>query len=441
VCTIKAAGKVQMPVLIKEYCGEWTAQTLSPGGNFQAQVTSCDTSLRNAIQGSHTSNCRNTPPGIQAQGKSSPNLVMGEKCELEWIVTDSQDQGGFNTKLIAPKYATSLTGITTGDLSKLYESKPTYTKTMPYVMYGENGRLTFSGSNIIKKIYGIVVDSGRGIDSEGRTCTTDQLSSVASKDISISTTDLKGKKAIQLPRLRFIVTKTTYASSCDPSGALDAGIVIETVIDRWFLPETCQIAGKTDIVIKYRNIMGGEPSDDVIKQGIYEAIEAALDGGLDESGLQRIRDFIFRYYVPPPHKEWQYNPLTSEIIDGKVYVSTQGRQMSDPPSLLPNKQNELLLNPPQVRNFKNIKNAKGVESIRSVRIEVLEGAAGSADKCFNNLKLEDQDPPGFNTEEKQRAMQDAKFAEIDAFYNQHIKGHYDIWKALFENMKSCFCRE
>ncbi|MFH1803141.1 MAG: hypothetical protein ABH864_06880 [archaeon] len=440
-CTIKAAGKVQMPVLIKEYCGGWSATVLSSGQDFQAEVRTCDTSIKNAIPSPEPeeAECHNTPPSVQVSGKSSPSLSIGDKCELQWAVSDDQNQ--FYTALIVPKYAANLNDVTAEDLGSAYNHNPPYTKTMSYVMYKEDGTLTFSGPNIVKTVYGIAVDSGQGTDDGGKSCMSNQLNSIASKEISIPTTDFRGKKAIQLPSLNFMVTKTTYASSCDPTGVLDAGVVIETVINRWFLPETCQLTGKTDIIIKYRNIMAGSPSDDTIKEGIYKAIEAALEGGLDESSLTRIRQFIFNYYVPPPHKVWEYKPLTSEIIDGKVYLSTQGHEMNEP-LLQPNKQNELLLNPPSAENFKNIKDDNGDEAIRSIRIEILDSTEETTDRCFNNLKLDDQDPPGWgDTYEKKKAMQDAKFAEMDALYNTYIKGHYDRLQELYNNLNSCFCKE
>ena len=442
-CTIKAASKIQMPILIKEYCGGWEATILSSGQDFQAKVNACDLSIRNAIPEPEPeeAECHNTPPSVQVSGKSSPSLSIGDKCELQWAVSDDQNQ--FYTALIVPKYAANLNDVTAEDLGSAYNHNPPYTKTMPYVMYKEDGTLTFSGPNIVKTIYGIAVDSGQGTDDEGESCASNQLNSIASKDISIPTTEFRGKKAIELPSLNFKITKTTYKGSCDPSGVADAGVVIETVIKRWFLPETCQLAGKTDIIIKYRNIMAGSPSDDTIKEGIYKAINATLEGDLDKPSLVRIRQFIFNYYVPPPHKAWEYKPFTSELVDGKVYLRTQGHEMNEP-LLQPNTQNDLLLNPPSVENFKNIKDDSDEpkEAIRSIRIEILDSTEGSADRCFNNLKLDDQDPPGvWDTYEEKKAMQDAKFAEMDALYNTYIKGHYDRLQELYNNLNSCFCKE
>jgi hypothetical protein len=70
VCTIKAAGKVQMSVLIKEYCGGWDAKVLSREQNPQSETNACDQQIRNALNNRNEEKCGN-------------NIIdNGEECDI-----------------------------------------------------------------------------------------------------------------------------------------------------------------------------------------------------------------------------------------------------------------------------------------------------------------------------------------------------------------------
>ncbi|MFH1592691.1 MAG: hypothetical protein ABIB47_04980 [Candidatus Woesearchaeota archaeon] len=422
---------VQIPVLIGAYCDGWDARELATGANAQQEVADCDQRVRDAIEGS--GECNNNPPTVSSSGKSTPNFKEGDKCELMWAVNDIEDSSNQKeTDLFVPRI------IDEPSINDLFSKNPPYEQIMPYVIYDKEGKLYSQGTNLFRRVVGRAIDSGT--DQDGKLC-QEKGEAETSKEIIIPTVEFRGKKAVQLPTLKFEITKTTYKDSCDPKGILDAGFVIETTIERWLILEDCQIAGKTTLNFKYRNMFLGSPSNYSVRTGLFEAVEKALEGGISEANLEKVKGFIFRYYTPPPHKEWQYAPLIVESVDGKVYLSTIDHEMTEGLALLPNKQKDLLLTPPGSLNFKSIENDEGEEALRSIEINVEEGANGAAKRCFNNLKEDDQDGGFWGKRSIRQENQAKKFAEIEAFYTGYIKGHYDKLGEYFENARSCLCKE
>jgi len=429
-CQKTPSHKVSYGVIIKEDdCNGWQALEANPyslpldqdqlDSLVNSRIDTCITELNteeNQEQGTG-SECINQAPSIRVSGKNALDFRIGNKCELQWTVSDKED---LNLELGYNKFI--------GDEIAAVEQIKDVPAMQRYFMYDKNGKIPASSEATIKRtISGFVKDKGFGIDSKGAICTTEQQTTLLEQahEVSIqlvTNEHFPGKRLIDLGNIIFEVQKRDYGITANRGGRT------RSEIQRFFSIDECKMVGtiKTTVINKWDGDLFAAPEDvrKAIASGLAGTVDFMLKGKIEDKDRISIVDKVNK-------KIGGFGSFIVSVVgENKLKININGEEQV---ARLLVDQDVIILTAPPLQEI----TARGEEDgdpVEEIWFAIMNG------------NTEKETAGGLLRDNKEITM---NLQAIKALYEKYVSGTIDTgnqpyfdWlrNSVLPNIKECFCK-